>query len=333
MVVNSGKLCHAGNEMIPVRTFTTDRDGHFGPREFQTTMASLFSVGLAIHELNGIPFWSRVDTYEGENLRFASLRFSEHATTSARSTIQSSRLLVTVQKEGWSIVEQHGRAAKVAPGSLYLIDPSESFLIETSEMLTHSVYLPKSILRSLVADIEDMTAMPIDVQSGAGAMMGSMLDHLFEMGPSLNELTADRIADALPYVLSAAISPSSSEARLPEARLRSMHRRRVMQAVQEHLFDPALSAEFIAEKVQLSTRRVHSLFEDQEETLMKSVWSMRLRQCAADLRRPELSSRSISEIAFRWGYSDAAHFSRTFKKRYNCSPRQWRQNDESDPEK
>jgi AraC-like DNA-binding protein len=44
----------------------------------------------------------------------------------------------------------------------------------------------------------------------------------------------------------------------------------------------------------------------------------RLARCYEDL---ELSSGgSVTEIAFRWGFRDAAHFSRVFKREFEVTP-------------
>jgi AraC-like DNA-binding protein len=32
----------------------------------------------------------------------------------------------------------------------------------------------------------------------------------------------------------------------------------------------------------------------------------------------------VSEIAYGRGFNDAAHFSRAFRDRFDCSPREWR---------
>jgi AraC-like DNA-binding protein len=37
-----------------------------------------------------------------------------------------------------------------------------------------------------------------------------------------------------------------------------------------------------------------------------------------------LCNRTITEIAFGWGFSDAAHFSRIFRARFGCAPRELR---------
>jgi len=43
-----------------------------------------------------------------------------------------------------------------------------------------------------------------------------------------------------------------------------------------------------------------------------------------DLCDPGLAASSVSRIAFSWGFNDAAHFSRAFRARFGCSPRELR---------
>lgn len=42
----------------------------------------------------------------------------------------------------------------------------------------------------------------------------------------------------------------------------------------------------------------------------------------------EQRNKQISEIAYQWGFSDMAYFSRAFKIRYNLSPRDYRRESE-----
>jgi AraC-like DNA-binding protein len=43
--------------------------------------------------------------------------------------------------------------------------------------------------------------------------------------------------------------------------------------------------------------------------------------CRRDLVYPRLASRSVSGIAFSWGFNEAAPFSRSFKEQYGLTPR------------
>jgi acetamidase/formamidase len=50
----------------------------------------------------------------------------------------------------------------------------------------------------------------------------------------------------------------------------------------------------------------------------------RLERCRAELVDPLYDKMSISDICFRWGFNDPAHFSRAFREQYQMSPRAFR---------
>ncbi|MDH4393235.1 MAG: helix-turn-helix domain-containing protein [Aquabacterium sp.] len=50
----------------------------------------------------------------------------------------------------------------------------------------------------------------------------------------------------------------------------------------------------------------------------------RLDACRRDLADVRLAERSVSALAFSWGFNDAAHFSRSFREQFGQSPRAWR---------
>jgi len=96
--------------------------------------------------------------------------------------------------------------------------------------------------------------------------------------------------------------------------------------VQQHLADPELSVGSIAQAVGLSVAHVHRLLRKGEDgPLAHFIWGQRLEACKRRLADPAAAGRSVSEIAFGLGFSDAAHFSRAFRARFGASPRQWRE--------
>jgi len=50
----------------------------------------------------------------------------------------------------------------------------------------------------------------------------------------------------------------------------------------------------------------------------------RLERCYFDLRDTSATRFTVTEIAFRWGFSDPAYFSRAFSAQFGLSPRQAR---------
>lgn len=97
---------------------------------------------------------------------------------------------------------------------------------------------------------------------------------------------------------------------------------RAIRYIDAHLAEPALSPTTIAAGLGMSLRYLHLLFED-GASVGATILGRRLERCHAALR-DDADHRSISEIAFAWGFNDAAHFSRTFRARFGVSPRELR---------
>lgn len=307
-----------------VRRFSTDAaPGAARDALFQQEMQRLLSVSLAVRTPPQRPLSAQVQAYRGRTLSMAALKFSPHSTVSVpRAGSSNSRLLVSLHKEGRASVSQGGRESQIEPGDVFVIDPARPFFIHTGEVRSHSIYLPTSAVRALVPHLDDLTALPLRSDCVATAMFGSAVDELFSSMATLRDDVADRIGDALPTLLAAALCARDA-APMP-TRLRQLHKRSIFQFVRDNLCDPRLDASIIAQGVGLSPRHLYELFADEEEPLMKWVWSQRLDRCAHDLRAPALRARTIGEIAYNWGFSDVSHFSRAFKLRFGTTPREWR---------
>lgn len=95
-------------------------------------------------------------------------------------------------------------------------------------------------------------------------------------------------------------------------------------AVHERLSEQGLTVATVAAAVGISERYVHKLFERSGSTFSDYVMDRRLDGAARDLNDPVMANRTIGVIAFDWGFSDLSHFTRRFKQRFGCRPRDWR---------
>ncbi len=91
------------------------------------------------------------------------------------------------------------------------------------------------------------------------------------------------------------------------------------------LSNAQLDWEAVSSALRLSTRHLHRLFEAIGISVRRWVLTQRLNECARALKDPQLQSVSVAEICYRWGFTDAAHFSRTFKVAYGSGPREYRE--------
>ncbi|MEG6654285.1 helix-turn-helix domain-containing protein, partial [Pseudomonas aeruginosa] len=88
--------------------------------------------------------------------------------------------------------------------------------------------------------------------------------------------------------------------------------------------EPRLSPDMLAGRLRISVRQLYRLFEEQGDSVCRYILRQRLSRSAADLGNPRLRGESITSIAFKWGFSDSAHFSRAFKKQFEVSPKDYR---------
>jgi AraC family transcriptional activator of tynA and feaB len=112
---------------------------------------------------------------------------------------------------------------------------------------------------------------------------------------------------------------------LPTSRAasRAAMRAEIARYVRTHLQEPELAPASIARAYAISVRTLHSLFEDAEMSVAGLVRTERLARCLEDLQQP--NGGSVTDIAFRWGFCDAAHFSRVFKREFEATPSEVRQ--------
>jgi len=94
--------------------------------------------------------------------------------------------------------------------------------------------------------------------------------------------------------------------------------------IETHLPEVDLSPARIATAMGISVRHVHRVFSSKGCSVADWIRERRLRQCHSDLSDPHLRQKSITEIAFFWGFNDSAHFSRSFKQQYGICPRVFR---------
>jgi AraC-like DNA-binding protein len=97
---------------------------------------------------------------------------------------------------------------------------------------------------------------------------------------------------------------------------------RICATVEERLTDPELRPPMIAAAHGISLRTLHTIFAENGETVGGWIRRRRLERSRDELLRPNCVS--ITAMAFRWGFTDSAHFSRAFKAEYGLSPRDLR---------
>lgn len=265
-------------------------------------------------------------------MRMADIRFSAHSTRlmhTGPANPDDAFFLVSWQREGRTLVSQSGRETEIGPGNIFVIDTTKPFNIETTDLWTNSVYLRNHLIRDSFPESSALTAVPFPTDTGPGRICALLFEELFETEHRLDDRALTRYAHSIPNLLAIALAEAVSPDAGGSAH-KSLTVERIKRFVRENLSAPDLDCDLISAEIGLSVRQIHQIFRSQDTTLMRWVWSERLKKIAKDLANPNLASFGISSIAFDWGFSDAAHFSRAFKSAFGETPRDFRRKALSD---
>jgi AraC-like DNA-binding protein len=219
-----------------------------------------------------------------------------------------------------------GRDAVLAAGDFALYDSTRPYELLFDHAFEQIVLkLPGERLRSELHDTEALTATTVSGREGAGHLLLGMIRTLREDIDTLQPASALAVANGVQSILVAGLQTLPA-ARAPGlSNLTAYHLARVKRRIDEQLADPSLSVGSLAAELGVSASHIHRIFKSEPLTPSQYIWERRLEACSRDLLEPRLAGRPVADIAYGRGFNDAAHFSRAFRERFGCSPREWRQ--------
>ena len=120
------------------------------------------------------------------------------------------------------------------------------------------------------------------------------------------------------------VALASAEERKSERLEPELQTEAILAFCRQHLHNPDLSPQRVAEGLGISVRTLHWRFKQTGQTFGRWVREHRLDGCAVALRDPNQRAFNISEIAYAWGFNDLSHFNKAFRARFCMTPREWR---------
>lgn len=233
--------------------------------------------------------------------------------------------LVSIQTRGHGKIVQDGRIADLAPGDFALYDSTRPYeLIFDGPFQQHVLQLPGAVLRGRVRNTETLTARKVSGDRGAGHLMIGMIETLAADIDTLEAGSVAAIAESVENILVAGLCSLPGAADPAASQLTNYHRDQIKAYALQRLRDPHLSVNAIAAYLRLSPSTIYRAFASEPVSLSTWIWNQRLDGAKRDICDPALAGRTITEIAFSWGFNDAAHFSRIFRARFGCSARELR---------
>jgi len=159
----------------------------------------------------------------------------------------------------------------------------------------------------------------LNTAQGLGRIATEFCAALAAESANLEGAVRSGIGNQLMDLLAFALLTSEGDMPAAEGSVRKARLRSVQQWIEAHIADPDLTLEKIASANGMSLRYLHVLFEACEMSVSEWIWNRRLQLAYDGLAKPD--GRSITSIAFDYGFNSPTHFSTMFKRKYGVSPR------------
>lgn len=293
------ELCHNFVELAPERY---QQRGSFSGRIAQKKL-DVISISRVTADGHCVNRTRQQISRSSEDCFFANLQISGHGRT---------------RQGGMEIVSKPGDLVLVNANIPYDIAHNESF-----DLI--SVKVPYTIIANRL-EVKRAAVVPhIAAERGYGTVLRSYTMSI------LNELDTEFIdsaaflAENLVSLIASALN--ASETSIGASKLGCQQYARlqaILGYINSNLSDPLLNLTLVSAKFALSPRYVQKLFAATGTTFSRTVLRWRLDRVAGCLRSPDYGGRTLTEIAFAWGFNDFSYFSRAFKSQFAMTARDYR---------
>jgi len=224
---------------------------------------------------------------------------------------------VLLQRSGSTVCEVGDRQKLIRPGDVcvWLSGRPARFEMPT-RFQKLCLIIPVSRFESVLHHATSYEGLHLPADHRFAALLSAYLTALAKEVVDQPDCGASDIVDVTLELLGAAFrayrSPSDQS---PRNRLTD----RILRYIEARLEDTSLTPQAVAEDNGISLRYLYLLFNERGMTVAGWIRQRRLERSRAELANGR-SARTVAEIAYHWGFSDSAHFSRLFKSAFGVSP-------------
>jgi AraC-like DNA-binding protein len=262
---------------------------------------------------------ARVNYTTVSRLKLCQIEVSQHriAHPNPRSRLNDHPYIkILFQTHGISYFEQDGRHFELVPGDCLAYDVSSPHTIISPALTRHEVVIvPKALLQERGFRSARMPACKLSARSGTGRIAYDFVHAAFSEAARLSPYNAVGVADSLIDLLLLPLREAETTFNHGGAEATYV---RAQSFIREHLRDPDLCIDQIATALGCTKRYLHMLFSERGMTVSDYIWRARLQHCREELEAQP--GKTITDVAFSWGFSSSSHFSRVFRKYFGIVP-------------
>lgn len=253
------------------------------------------------------------------------LEANRHRVVKTRSLARGSEtpyLKIVAPWHGAAQVLQQQRQAEARSGAWVIYDTTRDYEIANPERVEHLiVMLPKDRLEQRGVRLESGMARRLGASGISRVALETMRNTYLEL-PHMSEAAAKGAGELIVHLVELSLMELAGQE--TAATQREALRDRIRAYVARHLADPGLNVDAIARGLNCSRRLLYHAFAEEGDSIAAYIQRERLQACVRDLLADSNGGRPITDIALSWGFGNASHFSRVFRKHTGASASEFR---------
>lgn len=228
-------------------------------------------------------------------------------------------IIINMMIKGVAQGDMDGRAFRETAGAFHFHDLARPSLHMSTASLTYSLIIPRPVAADWFGPLHGLHGLVID--GDAALMLFSQASQVRRALPRLDLTQADRLGRIFLELVSVALAearPSGPTRATAEDALR----RRAAEEIEQRLGAGEVGVAELCRVLKTPRGRLFAAFRA-DGGVQAYIMSERLKRARTALAELDLAE-PIGNIAHRFGFSDAPHLSRAFRRRYGMSPREYR---------
>ncbi|MEM7068627.1 MAG: helix-turn-helix domain-containing protein [Pseudomonadota bacterium] len=252
---------------------------------------------------------------------------SRQTVTRRRRDIRNSNeecFLISLQLEADGVIAQCGREALIRPGDFALYSSVDQYQLRLPDNFRQLVIqIPRDDLLRKLPSADLLTGIRIPGESIFDGLIGDnvtrMINAIEHSNDVVRQCTQDIITDLFVAGL-ASLENAKYELSLPEQQILL----RANALIHSNLKNPELDRNMLAAAMGMSVRRLNEIYHSNGSSISSAIREMRLSQIAKELKDARFYRLSITELAYKWGFTNPQNLIRNFKQHYGVTPSEYR---------
>jgi AraC-like DNA-binding protein len=264
-----------------------------------------FESGFSFVDVGGLVF---------NRVRYSEANF-KRAWHHIRGSADSPFVLHLILSGGESgLAGKHGEhQLEMRPDRIVLSDWAIPYVSKADATDQISVAIPRGFIENSELIAGKHPVVSWSLSTGPGRLLADALTGVWDTLPQLDAADGPKVAAGFMGLLNGLLT---GPGKLPSdvVTLAMMKT-----CLRQHLHDPECGAQTLLNRFPHSRASIYRLFAP-HGGVQNFVREERLRAAYAEIASGSSVGELIAKLAWKWGYSDASHFHRAFKRRFELTP-------------